>query len=86
MNISKTTFIGLTSNSCTSCITADNTVNLYLHNQNESIIIQFVPENLPTVQALVVALQELQTKIRHWQIQKLQEQLPKNGHLTDNEF
>lgn len=70
MNLSRTTFVSLNPHSFLSCNLNEEsgTASLFLSG-SESIIIQFVPENLPVLKNLIAALEQLQVKLENLQHQ-----------------
>ena len=77
MNVSRSTNITLTPGSYLRCLTNENlsTVSLYLHGEDESLCIAFTPENLPVLETLVAALQELKVKLQQSKLEDLQRQI-----------
>ncbi|MCL1474680.1 hypothetical protein [Argonema antarcticum] len=77
MNVTRTTSIAITGNSyVSSSINHNNgTANLFIAGNNESIIIQLLPENLPILRDLVAALQQLEADLQQANLEKLQCQI-----------
>jgi hypothetical protein len=86
MNLSKTTCVTLTPHSYVSCNLNEesSTASLFLSG-TESIIIQFVPENLPVLMNLVAALQQLNVKSRQIKLENLQDQIDQLRYNHENE-
>jgi hypothetical protein len=86
MNLSKTTFVTLNPHSHVSCNLNEesSTASLFLSG-TESIIIQFVPENLPVLMNLVAALQQLNVKSRQIKLENLQDQIEQLRYNHESE-
>lgn len=77
MNVTRTTSIAITANSYVSSTVNHNhgTANLFIAGNTESIIVQFMPENLPILRDLVAALQQLEADLQQTKLENLHRQI-----------